>query len=805
MTMLQHGLVPSTGGYQIERSLRFNSADSAYLNRTPASTGSKTIWTYSAWVKYSVIDNGVYAQPLFWASETPSVFGGVYFIQSPNTPHRIYVYNGSNEIETTQVFRDPSAWYHIVAVIDNTQATASNRTKLYVNGVQVTALATANYPSQNAASGVNGTTEHNIGKQVGQSRYLDGYLTEVHFIDGSAKTPSDFGETDTDTGVWKPKAYSGSYGTNGFYLKFADNSGTTSTTLGKDSSGNGNNWTPNNFSVTAGAGNDSLVDTPTPYGTDTGAGGEVRGNYCTLSPTYALNVTYNTPTNGNLEVALSNNSTAYGTFSFTTGKWYWEVTVSGAGSAGFGYIGVMDSTFIKTDNTWSSQARTYIDTGSKYGGSSSSYGASWTNGDVIGVAVDMDAGTIVFYKNGSSQGTAFSDLAGKEWKPLVYATTATYNMNFGQRPFAYTAPSGFKALCTQNLPTPTIGATSTTQAGKYFNTVIWTGNASSPRSITGVGFQPDFVWVKSRSNTYNHDLFDVIRGGSLRLSTNATDAEYNLQTGGYDYISSFNSDGFTATSAGTPLNLNGNNVTFAAWNWKAGGSGVSNTQGTITSTVSANTEAGFSIVRFTGSSSASPATVGHGLGAVPQFIITKPASEAGIGWFSYHASLGRDYYFLLDNTVGASNYANYWGSSAFTSSVFGVLAGGSAGNNRSGQTMICYCFAPVAGYSAFGSYTGNGSTDGPFVFTGFRPAFVMFKSSDAVNAWLILDKTRNTYNLVNSRLFPNQSSAEDSASGIDLLSNGFKLRSTSALNNDNGITYVYAAFAEVPQKFSLAR
>ena len=247
--------------YEIEQSLRFNSADSAYLNRTPGSAGNRRTWTWSGWVKYTVNNASAYNQPLFWASSVATT--GISFSQNPNTAHHIYVYNAGQQIETTQFFRDPSSWYHIVAVIDTTQATASNRTKLYINGVQVTDLSSALYPSQNADGDINNTVEHNIGKQIGQSRYLDAYLAEVNFIDGSALDPEDFGELD-EFGVWRPKRYTGSYTGNSFYLKFdaADVDG--------DSSGLGNDWTANNIS-TSGTGTDVMSDTPTT-------------NWCTLNP-----------------------------------------------------------------------------------------------------------------------------------------------------------------------------------------------------------------------------------------------------------------------------------------------------------------------------------------------------------------------------------------------------------------------------------------------------------------------------------------------------------------------------------------
>ena len=791
MAVLPVGIGPETS-YNISRSLRFNSADSAYLNRTPASAGSTTIWTYSVWVKYSVSDNGVFNQPIFWASGN-SVNGGLSIAQSPNTPHRFYVYNGGFNIETTQVFRDPSAWYHIVAVIDNTQATASNRTKLYVNGVQVTAFAAASYPAQNAASGVNNTTEHNIGKQIGQSRFFSGYLTEVNFIDGQALTPSSFGETDPITGVWKPKKYTGTYGTNGFYLNFSDNSGTTATTLGKDYSGNGNNWTPNNFSVTAGAGNDSMVDVPTLWGSDTGAGGEVRGNYCTLNPLQQTSTA--SITDGNLRLAAG--ATAWGvslgTIGISSGKWYWEVTTLNDIHP---QIGIGTSSTLLTDyvgRTSASYAYRADDGFKVTNGSGSSYGASYTTNDIIGVALNMDAGTVVFYKNGVSQGTAFSGLTG-EFFPAV----STYNSkvliaNFGQRAFAYAPPANHKALVTTNLPEPTIK-----QGDDYFNVVLYTGTGSA-RSVTGVGFQPDFVWAKGRSNADPNYLHDAVRTVAYRLNSAITDGEYA------GLLSSFDSDGFSINSSGG--GMNGLNNTFVAWNWKAGGTGVTNTAGSITSTVSANTTAGFSIVTYTGNGT-NGATVGHGLGVAPVMIVTKKRNAAS-NWYVWHQRLSGANYGLSLNTTDAELAFTFgtWGTKTSTVITASQGTNGLTNVNATNDTYVAYCFAEVPGYSAFGSYTGNGSADGPFVFTGFRPRYLLIKQTNTTNNWIVVDTARSSYNEASQWLYPDLSVAEESGAGRywDALSNGFKIRNAGTGMNTSGGTYIYAAFAENPFKYSLAR
>jgi hypothetical protein len=406
-----------------------------------------------------------------------------------------------------------------------------------------------------------------------------------------------------------------------------------------------------------------------------------------------------------------------------------------------------------------------------------------------------------------SQGVAYS--TGISGKTITFAgrgdTTTTESWNFGQRPFAYTAPSGFKALCTQNLPTPTIGATSTTQAGKYFNPVLYTGNSSS-RTITGVGFQPDFTWIKIRDAVDNHYLFDAVRGkGTTYMKTlysNATNAESPGNSTSLDVgVTDFASDGFTFGSGS--LNGNQSPYTFVAWNWKANGAGSSNTAGSITSTVSANTTSGFSVVTYTGNGTAS--TVGHGLGVAPSMVIVKQRSASGNNWGVYHASPGATKYLELNTTIAATTGGTPWNNTEPTSTVFTVGTWNAV--NANGSTYVAYCFAPVAGFSAFGSYTGNGSTDGPFIFTGFRPAFVMIKRSSASgNSWRIWDFKRDSYNAGTKILLPDASDAENSTIDVfDLVSNGFKIRSSGDGINNNGSTYIFAAFAEFPQKFSLAR
>jgi hypothetical protein len=434
-----------------------------FSSRTPAVAGNRRTWTWAGWVKrgrtggsgdvlfsaYSGIDDRDLYVTFVNVSVSSGPTDGIALFSPPA---------GNNiAVVSNAVYRDHSAWYHIVVACDTTQATPANRTKLYVNGSEVTYNVTT-YPSQDQDLNINNTQPHALGSRPNGLSLFSGYLAEVFFIDGQALTPSSFTEVSATTGQLIPLAYTGTYGTNGFQLKFADNSAATAATLGADTSGNGNNWTPNNLSVTAGAGNDSLVDTPTSYGTDTGVGGEVRGNYATLNPLNKASAV--TLSNGNLDVVGTSWNWAMTTIAVNSGKWYWEVTHTNGGADNL-FCGIAKTTFQNftydlnhagsdSYNLWGYTS--YF--GNKEGqGSSTSYGATFqTAGDIVGCALDMDAGTITFYKNGVSQGQAFSGITAQVC-PVWGGTGSSIgaaNFNFGQRAFAYPV-SGFKALCDTNL------------------------------------------------------------------------------------------------------------------------------------------------------------------------------------------------------------------------------------------------------------------------------------------------------------------------------------------------------------------
>ena len=320
---------------------------------------------------------------------------------------------------------------------------------------------------------------------------------------------------------------------------------------------------------------------------------------------------------------------------------------------------------------------------------------------------------------------------------------------------------------------------------KYFDTKLYTGNGST-QSIGGLSFKPDFVWIKNRTNANSHQVFDNVRGVQKALYTNGTDAEETNA----NFLTAFNSDGI---SVGSGANVNGNASNVVAWNFLGANTTVSNTSGTITSTVSANTTSGFSIVSYTGTGA--NATVGHGLGVVPKMYMVKCRSTTG-DWRVYTATTGNTGVLFLNDVSASVTQANMWNSTTPTSSVFSL--GTNANGNSSGATYIAYCFAEVKGYSKFGSYTGNGSTDGTFVYTGFKPKFFLVKRTDTTNSWTITNSSNQSYNQADTFLLADSSQAESTATSVDYLSNGVKIRSTGAWGNASGGTYIYMAFAEQP-------
>jgi hypothetical protein len=850
------------GGYEISRSLRFNSSDSAYLSRAFDNTADNQKHTFSFWFKLSNLPSanenffGAWVDDSYQTNCWISTTGAFNFYQDgqqagPTGTSTLSFYG-------TQVLRDYSAWYHVVISIDRTQSTSTDRFKVYLNGVDITANGSTSYGDQNSVARWPGssTSDVNIGRfRSGEPLYYNGYLADFYFIDGQALDPSSFGEFDTN-GVWQPKAYAGTYGTNGFHLPFSDNS--TAAALGTDTSGNGNTWTVNNLSVPVtsvtnpvwyaspnlyttkadvlanatnkgtgswGASNeyvylvvnsggnigssnvfggnfpttfypysnvggtftregsygatelssfgwaatnsalykiandrdfyilsdtdanpptggslsgtipalttssfrtlaginaaaDSFVDSPTNYGTDTGAGGEVRGNYATLNPLNTQISGSSVLQNGNL--TLNSTSGTYvnskSTLSASAFNNYSEMSITTQSNSN-GLIGIGVGNAIANIATGDGSYTTYRENGEIFvypGGSLAGTVASYTQGDVIGMTISSTQ--VSFYKNNILQGTYSHNLTGDFFVVgMTYNNggTAVVDFNFGQRPFAYTAPSGFKALCTTNLPEPTIADGSTAM-----DVALYTGNGST-QTISGLNFSPDFAWLKIRSNVGSHFLFDTVRGATNELRSNSTNAENSLAQS----LTAFNSDGF---SLGTDNAVNGSSDTYVAWTWDAGSSTVSNTEGSISSQVRANASAGFSVVTFTSPSSGT-FTVGHGLGVSPSLIILKDRGQPS-SWSVYHSTVtSKDEYLLLNTTAAKGSNTNYWGTTAPSSTVFGANAGVSV---QPSDPCVAYCWTPVDGYSSAFSYSGNGSSDGPYTYLGFRSRFIIIKRTD---------------------------------------------------------------------------
>lgn len=819
MTFPILGANSAVGGYAIDNSLRFNDDDGAKLRRTPSTASNRKTWTWSCWFK---LGNLGVRGTLF--SSFGSTSNNEFIDFRINTSGTFSFSDYSIGIfTTTQLFRDVSAWYHVAVALDTTQATASNRLKLYINGTQVTDFTSINYPSQNTDLGINLDCIHDVGNFAFNGNFpYDGYLAEMHLVDGQALSPTSFGEFDSDSGIWKPIRYTGSYGTNGFYLDF-ENSGS----LGADQSGNGNDFTPTNLAST-----DQTTDTPT-------------NNFATMNPLHSEGIT---SSEGNLDILASTTFWNVATSTIpipSSGKWYMEAKITAIQAGGHNTLGFLDANFPFTTNdtataftgggnpSWITYVYFHATTDNAYVNLADGSGYAFENNttfsagvnDILMMAFDRDNNKIWFGKNGdwakANGTTGANPSTGADATVSSIPTDVTYmpnfgcgdssarqQWNFGNPPytissgnsddngygnFEYAPPTGFLSLCTQNLATelsPTID-----DGSQYFSSTLYTGDGTTSNAITGVGFQGDFAWFKARSSAYSHMLFDSTRGGDARLNS---DANYAESTGS-DRIQSFDSDGYTI-STNTAMNNNG--TSFVVWSWLANaGSTSSNTDGSITSTVQANTTAGFSVVTYTGTGS--DGSVGHGLGVAPKCYIIKSRNISN-GWIVGHTALGTSTYpyNLILNSTNAKEGGTFddYLTADPTSTVLNL---GNAGNvNGSGDTYVAYCFAEIEGYSKFGSYTGNGSTDGTFVYTGFRPAFVICKRTNDVGYWVMFDDARQPENENNSWLLANDSSNEGTNStGMDFVSNGFKLRnsSTSAIhNNISGSTYIYMAFAESP-------
>ena len=804
------------GGSVIERSLVNAEGRSRYLTYTPSVAGDRRTFTLSGWFKLYVVNDS--QQDFIWmcGGDGSNRFQisreGVEQINFEPTS------GGSDQARfyTSNKFNDPTAWYHFVLRVDTTQGTSSDRYNFYINGVETEyggtggEVVTTSYPSQNTEFRWGDTIQHNIGRRsYGDHDEADMGIAELHYTSGYAYDATAFGYFDDQTGIWKPKKFTGSYGSAGWHLDFSDT--TSTTTLGYDKSGNGNHWTLNNYST-----DNAILDTPT-------------NNFPVWNPT-TVNMgqgSNGTLTNGNLEwLGTQNNDQCVATMAVESGKWYYEVKVGQNPST-------LDCGWTTTDDASRDQlsAISYynmigIRSGKTISWDTNATVVSYTTNDIIGLALNLDDNFLYMYKNGSllhtqsvptNKGETFIPMCGDS-----SSTDAGGIVNFGQDSsftgdvtkqgnkdangigdFYYPVPSGYKALCSVNLP-PTVGAVIRPQ--RHFDTILYTGNNASGRKITGLEFKPDLVWFKKRSSgSQNHTVYDSVRGAGKRLMLPSNSQEDTVS----DELLSFDDGGFTI-DVDNFQNENGKN--YVAWCWKGGGTAVSNSDGTITTSISANQEGGFSVVTYTGTGSA--ATIGHGLGKVPKLVITKLRDTTTQDWFmnvgeitaSHGTSAVSDFtgdrgkYIKLNSINAEASDTNVYPNTAATSTVYSV--GTDNAVNGSGSKYVAYCWSEIPGYSKFGSYEGKTSADGTYVHLGFRPAFLMIRKRQGEDT-VVYDIKNNTRNEIgqNGRLYWSLSNAQSGTTkDIDFMANGFKCRKENGLFNTatGNAVYVYMAFAEKP-------
>ena len=676
-------------------------------------------------------------------------------------------YYYSNKASSRNVITGPTLengrWYHVAASRDN------GTLRLFVDGVsQGSASYTDDYADAIFTLGRNEDNNKN---------QFRGVISNFRVLKGTALYTSNFTVPTTPlTNITNTKL---------LCCQSSSSATTATVTPATIVANGGTNGTERSDSRGS---NDSLFDVPTndTTNTDSGAGGEVSANYATWNPLNSAN----TLSNGNLTSnGAGGLNQCLSTIGMSSGKWYFEATiVDNTDNQGVGIaLKPTPGTFI--GNTTSGYL--YYGNGTKRHSTTNTVVAdSFTDGDVVGIAFDADAGNLYFYKNGVAQISGSAAFTGLTSGPYFFTvdqdnTSAEIDANFGQRKFAYDAPSNYKALCTKNLPTPTIA-----DGSDHFATSLWTvPSGSANTTISGLSFGPDLLLTKNRSQSYEGSVYDTVRGddkylklfsssGNVAETTAAT--RVNLTSDGFVLEADNDNSNYTAGSASV------------GWAWNAGTSTASNTDGSITSSVRASAASGFSIVTWTGNGSSS-ASVGHGLSAAPDIVAIKCRSST-TDWHTYVRAIDANgrYQVYLNKTNGKTDF----GSAFFDadSSVIN-LSSSSLGINGNSSTYVSYCFSPVAGYSAIGSVDTNGTTDNAFIYLGFRAKFIMFKRFDSTGNWTMWDTSRNTFNVMNKYLFANSNIAEGTDSQFDILSNGIKLRTTGFAS---GGEFLYYAVAENP-------
>ena len=763
----------------MDNSCRFT--DASYLYRTPGSSGNRTTWKYSTFIKKTEFGAG---NSLITAGTDASNYTQLRF----DTSNRLELRHADAgsltvRVTTTQVFRDPSAHMLIEVEVDTTDGTSTDRVRIYINKVRVTDFAYSTFPSASKAMDINHTVLHRLCQATWAAGYhLNGYLSETCLTDGESTS-----ERATDkNGVIVPSNLSGlTYGTNGFYLDFADSSA-----LGNDVSGNNNDFTASGLTAS-----DQMIDTPT-------------NNFATLNP---LDISDNTVlSDGNLDHDGGTGTTVWrssaSTMGQSTGKWYAEVYCVTTAEQGHG----IQKTSVALDNgaeNWIGgtgfEGYGMYKNGAIYhdGGSNSYTTLTVVATDIIGIALDCDNDTVEFYYNGTGKGTFAID-ANSEYRfgVATAGTTGRAQINFGQDStfsgrttaggnadgngigdFKYSVPSGFLALCSANLPEPTIGPNSAIKPSDCFATVLYTGNGtaigSGGNAITGVGFQPDMVWIKNRDAADRWMCFDSVRGATKYISLDRTDAEVtNTET-----LNTFDADGFTL---GSNAAVNTNTEDYVAYCFKI-------------------TAGFFDIQSYTGTGVAK--TEAHDLGVAPNMMAVKNLAS-GYGHLVYCESLPvtdpETDYMYLDLSNAVADAPTIWNSTAPTSSVFSVGTNGSTNLNTG--NFIAYLFADIEGFCKTGYYEGNGSTDGAFEYLGFDPSFHVIKRTDTNGRWDTRMPSQYN-NQVDNYLRFDKDDAETSAAGIDGLSNGVKQRDTNEKLNESGGDYITLSIGGNTIKYSNAR
>ena len=829
--------------YQIANSYR-SLTGVGYFSRTPSSAGNRKTYTISFWFKRTVLTPSGEFDIFCNAQESSSTnyTDSIRFDDS----HKLQIaFKGtlSGNLVTTRVFRDTSAWMHIVIAVDTTQGTASNRVKLYINGEQETNFSTETYPAEDYQGGWCNDREHALGRFTGASytRIGNFYMANFALVDGSQLAPTSFGTS--KNGVWIPDDLSGlTWGTTGTWVRFE-----SSSDLGNDSSGNNNDWTNNSVAT-----HDQMLDSPT---FDSSSNG---GNFATLNP---LNTRGSTAvatqlTEGNLKwTPGATQDESSGTMSIGASgvdKVYIEVYCENNSDTGwFGVYDQKDGTLMNAVvQSTASSVRFKPRTGQKVtAGSSSNYigdgSESNPSGVIFQMAVDVPAGKIWWGRNNAwgsdgadhidDDNVAFTSL-NTDGTYLLFTHTGGASVaqpdwvfNFGQDGtfagnktaqgnsdatgygnFYYSPPTGFKALCAGNVSVADEidpAQTDDNYPQKLFNAKTYSGSGST-QTISGVGFQPDVTWIKNRSaGSTSGCLMDSTRGEAATndyyyLRTDVIGAQSNTTD-----FHNFASDGFIVSGTGTYFNASGNN--FVSWNWRVnGGTTATNSNGSVDSTVQVDPSGAFSIAKYRGGlSGAGAETVGHGLSKAPSMIIFKGYSNLAGGdgqWWVGHDELTSWSYMLRLNTDAAQVDKSGNGTMASpTSTVFSV-------NNTDGLGSgtidnIAYCFANIEGYCKTGSYKGNGNANGSYVYTGFRPEMVVVKLIDSAGDWWVQDAGRSPGNPANKYIAWNRGDAEATGIDIDILSNGFKIRTTSGDANSNSASIIYVAMAHNPFKYATAR